>query len=309
MPIDAASADAVVPVSGLGLQPTVFVDRQPTPPRRHFAPLPLVELRGVPFHAVTEARAIEYVLAELDRGHGGWAITPNLDHLRRLTGDRKLRTLYETASLILADGMPLIWASRLQGTPLPERVAGSTLITTLSDAAAKRNRSVFLLGGDAGTADAASEVLRNRSPGLRVAGTLCPPMGFENDDMEMSRLISAVTAADPDIIYVALGSPKQEWLIGRLRGYLPRAWWLGIGISFSFLCGRVRRAPAWMQKCGLEWAHRLAQEPKRLARRYLLEGIPFGVSLLAHCAGRRATKRNQVRQRRAIALEAVPKAP
>ena len=93
--------------------------------------------------------------------------------------------------------------------------------------------------------------------------------------------LEPATAANPDIIYVALGSPKQEWLIGQLRGYLPRAWWLGIGISFSFLSGHVKRAPMWMQRAGLEWLHRLCQEPRRLARRYLVQGLPFAALLFA----------------------------
>src|SRR6185503_14088249 len=103
--------------------------------------------------------------------------------------------------------------------------------------------------------------------------------GFESDPKEMERLAAALSEAAPDIVFVGLGSPKQEKLIGRLRSTLPGAWWLGVGISFSYLTGDVRRAPVWMRRCGLEWFHRLTSEPGRLARRYLVEGIPFGLRL------------------------------
>ena len=239
-----------------------------------------IYLRGIRIHAVTEAQSVKCVMDGLAAGRGGWVVTPNLDHLRRLAADRKLRALYAHATLVVPDGMPLIWAAKLQGTPLPERVAGSSLITTLSAAAAENGRSIFLLGGDPGTAEGAAKVLQRNFPGTSIAGADCPPLGFEKDQAHLDRVIALLQKARPDIVYVALGSPKQEWLIGQLKGYLPRAWWLGIGISFSFVSGQVRRAPEWMQRAGLEWVHRLCQEPRRLAKRYLVHGVPFAGSLL-----------------------------
>jgi N-acetylglucosaminyldiphosphoundecaprenol N-acetyl-beta-D-mannosaminyltransferase len=242
--------------------------------------LPTVDLRGVRVHAVTEADAIRHIIGELDSSRGGTVVTPNLDHLHRCLHDIAFAAMVSEADLVLADGMPLVWAARLQGTPLPQRVAGSNLITSLSQAAAEANRSVFLLGGAPGTAEGAARVLSEKFPSLKVAGTLCPPVGFEDDPAKMAEIIEALAAARPDIVFVALGSPKQERLIVKLRPLLPRAWWLGVGISFSFLCGEVRRAPVWMQRTGLEWMHRLVQEPRRLFRRYVVVGIPFAFSLL-----------------------------
>ena len=181
---------------------------------------------------------------------------------------------------MVADGMPLVWAGGLQGTPVPQRVAGSDLISSLTSAAARHDRSVFLLGGDADSAEQAASILQSRYPNLEVAGTYVPEFGFENDPAHIDRIIDALVAASPDIIYVALGSPKQERLIRQLRDRLPSAWWIGVGISFSFVAGHVKRAPRWMQRCGLEWMHRLAQEPRRLGRRYLVQGLQFGVRLL-----------------------------
>ena len=185
--------------------------------------------------------------------------------------------------------MPLIWASRIQGTPLPGRVAGSDLVTSLSVAAGQGGRSAYLIGGAPGTAEAAASVLQHRCSGLKVAGTYCPRVGFQNDPDQMAGIERRLCEARPDIIYVALGSPKQEWLISRLRDRLPGSWWLGVGISFSFLCGDVRRAPRWMQRTGLEWVHRLVQEPRRLAKRYLIQGIPFAGSLFVGAALVRVT--------------------
>jgi len=276
----------------IGLTPSIYTDQASTGaehtltisrPQR----LPTVTLKGQPIHAVSEMGAVDYIVTELQAGRGGWCITPNLDHLRRLTRDRKLRALYSHAALIVADGMPLIWASRIQGTPLPERVAGSSLISSLSAAAGRQGRSIYLLGGAKGTAEQAAEVLKKQYPGVRIAGIYYPEFGFESDEAQVQKLIAHLAAANPDIVYVALGSPKQEWLIGQLRGYLPRAWWLGIGISFSFLSGHVKRAPMWMQRAGLEWLHRLSQEPRRLARRYLVHGLPFAASLFTSAINQR----------------------
>jgi N-acetylglucosaminyldiphosphoundecaprenol N-acetyl-beta-D-mannosaminyltransferase len=244
-------------------------------------PLPKILLDGVGIHAIDERTCILHILDKIAVGSGGVVVTPNLDHLRRCKSDLEFSILVSQANLVVADGMPLVWASRLQGTPLPQRVAGSDLISTLSAAASAEGRSIFLLGGETGTAEAASAVLLERSPSLKIVGTLCPPVGFELDESEMGKIIETLQKTRPDIVYVALGSPKQEQLIARIRQVLPEAWWLGVGVSFSFLCGDVKRAPRWMQKYGLEWVHRMVQEPGRLTKRYLIAGIPFAGSLLA----------------------------
>ncbi|MDX1683524.1 MAG: WecB/TagA/CpsF family glycosyltransferase, partial [Phycisphaeraceae bacterium] len=141
--------------------------------------------------------------------------------------------------------------------------------------------------GDPGTAETAAERLTERFPGLKVAGTACPPPGFEDDPEALEYLLTDLRTADPDIVYVALGFPKQERLIARFRKDLPGTWWIGVGISFSYLAGTVRRAPGWARRLGVEWVFRLFQEPGRLWRRYLLHGIPFGFRLLGHAVARR----------------------
>jgi N-acetylglucosaminyldiphosphoundecaprenol N-acetyl-beta-D-mannosaminyltransferase len=246
--------------------------------------LPEVELRGIGIHAISEKECVDHILDELDQGRGGWVVTPNLDHMMRAGRDDDFRSMYEEASLRVADGMLILWACGLQRTPLPERVAGSDLISSLSSGAAKRGRSIFLLGGNPGAAKDAAQALTARYPGLTIAGIECPPMGFEQDPLAIARLSRKVHEAKPDIVYVALGSPKQERVIRHLRHDRPEAWWLGVGISFSFLSGEVQRAPRWMRRCGLEWFHRLCMEPRRLFKRYVVQGMPFAASLLAGCA-------------------------
>lgn len=240
----------------------------------------LVELMGVAFDAVRAEGVLDSINQGLDARTGGWIVTPNLDILRRISADRKLEVMVGRADIVVADGMPLVWASRLRRTPLPERVAGSDLARTVPELAARRGATVFLLGGNDGTADEAAGRLRRQFPRLNVVGALCPAFGFEADERQLSVIDAAISDARPDIVLVCLGFPKQERLIERLRRAHPDAWYLGLGISLSFLSGDQRRAPAWMQKAGLEWAHRLAQEPRRLARRYLLDGPPFLVRLL-----------------------------
>ncbi len=246
-----------------------------------------IDLRGVAIDVLTEQGCVERLIRESQAGQGGWVITPNLDHMRRAETDEEFRTMLDEADVVVADGMPLIWASRLQGTPLPERVAGSALVWSLAEAAAKADRSLYLLGGDPGAADKAADVLKNRYPSLRIAGTDCPEFGFDKDPARTAQVLQKVLEAGPDIVYVGLGSPKQERLIQKARMDLPHVWWLGVGISLSFIAGDVKRAPRWVQKIGLEWMHRLLQEPGRLAKRYLVHGLPFSARLLTGAILRR----------------------
>jgi N-acetylglucosaminyldiphosphoundecaprenol N-acetyl-beta-D-mannosaminyltransferase len=249
-----------------------------------------VGLAGLDFDVVTEPDTVRLVIDSLEAGHGGWVMPVNLEVLRLTTRSASDHELVTGADVVVADGQPLVWASRLQGTPLPDRVSGSNLIWSLTEGAARAGRSIFLLGGDPGAAEEAAERLTTRNPGLRVAGLYCPPFGFEHDSDERARIVETVRAAAPDVVFVGLGFPKQEQVIGELRPHLPGAWFMSVGISINFVAGYVQRAPRWMHGLGIEWLHRLAQEPRRLTRRYLLHGLPFAARLLAGSARARTRR-------------------
>jgi N-acetylglucosaminyldiphosphoundecaprenol N-acetyl-beta-D-mannosaminyltransferase len=247
-------------------------------------------LDGVRIDVIDEQQARQRILLGLAGGIGGMMVTVNIDHMVRCHRDPAYHSLVDRAELVVADGMPLVWASRLQGTALPERVAGSSLTLSLAADLAEKGHSLFLLGGNPGVAEAAGRVLAERFGGLQIAGTYCPPFGFEQDQTEMQRIREALGTTQPDVVYVALGSPKQEWLIDQLRKQLldlSTAWWLGVGISLSFITGEVHRAPWWVQRLGLEWVHRMAQEPQRLFRRYVVDGMPYAARLMMRCLAAR----------------------
>jgi N-acetylglucosaminyldiphosphoundecaprenol N-acetyl-beta-D-mannosaminyltransferase len=252
-----------------------------------------VVLMGLDFARLTEAGTNQIVLDALEEGRGGWICPVNLDVLRQVAQDNHLKELVSSAELVVADGMPLLWASRIQGTPLPQRVAGSSLISTLSAELGDRGHSVYLLGGNEGTAEAAGVRLRDSFPDLTLSGWHCPPFGFEHSPEEMERIVNALLSAQPDVVFVGLGFPKQDRLIAQIRETLPTTWFVSCGISFSLLAGEVRRAPRIFQALGLEWAYRLAQEPRRLARRYLVQGPPFALRLLFASAFRRLVGRDR----------------
>ncbi len=246
-----------------------------------------ITLCGLDFLQITEADCVDLIASSAAAGSGGWVITPNLDVLRKCVFEPEVMEMTKRADVRVADGMPLVWASKLQKTPLPERVSGSNLVEPIAHACAEKGLRVFLLGGAPGIVERARPALLERVPGLDIAGVFCPPFGFEKDVEEMERIRESVTAAQPDLVFVALSFPKGERLIEQLRRDLPNAWWVGVGISFSFVSGDVKRAPRWMQKSGMEWLFRLSQEPGRLARRYLIDDLPFAFRLFASALSHR----------------------
>ena len=233
---------------------------------------------------------MDHVLTELAAGRGGRISTPNVDILRRTRRDPESYGHVASSSLVVADGTPLLWAAKLAGTPLPARVPGSDLIWSLSEALAGKGHSVYLLGGEPGTAQVAAGVLTDRYPGITIAGYASPAFGFDTRPSEYDAVCADVIAAKPDLVYVGLGFPKQERVIARLRNALPGTWFMGCGAAIGFVAGVHTRAPRWMQRTGLEWLHRLGREPARLMRRYLIEDAPFALRMLAGSAVSRVRK-------------------
>ena len=222
---------------------------------------------------LTFGDALREIEELVDRKQGGAVFTPNVDHVVKASMNDAFRRAYQRADLSLADGMPLIWLSKALDYPLPERVAGSDLLVPTLQLAARRKWRVYLLGGAPGVAPAVAKMLAE-DMGITVAGWDDSKIAMDGSDKD-GETIAKVVAAKPDLIYVALGPPKQELWIERARDLVQPAVALGVGASLDFLVGRHKRAPRWMGRLGLDWAYRLSQEPKRLWRRYLLEGPRF----------------------------------
>lgn len=226
-------------------------------------------------------RLLGWSLVDKQDGPCRFVVTPNVDHAVMYQHDYRLRAAYADASMVVADGAPLIAVSRLLGRPLPERVAGSDLapglISAADQVAAKGGRRlrVFLLGAGPGVADRAAFRIGLRWPNVDVCGTCCPPLGFEKDDAENEKILATLAEAKPDVVLVGLGAPKQELWVHRFQDRIPARVALCVGATIDFLAGEKDRAPVWMQRCGLEWAHRLASEPRRLAARYARDAWIF----------------------------------
>ncbi len=205
-------------------------------------------------------------------------VTPNVDHLVKLhrTADPAVTAAYGAADLTLADGTPVVAASRWFGRPVPERVPGSDLVPALlASATEDRPLTVFLLGAGPGVGDAAAANLARDIPHATVVGVDCPPLGFEHDPAESARILALLDAARPDVLVVGLGFPKQEKWVHAHRDRLACGTALCVGATIDFLAGNVSRAPRWVGRFGLEWIFRMALEPRRLAGRYANDLIHF----------------------------------
>ena len=202
-------------------------------------------------------------------------VTPNVDHIMIFQNDSLFREIYSNAYLKLADGMPLIWASKFLGVPLREKISGSDLFPKLCELSAKKGYRLFFLGGRPGSALKAKELLEGKYRQIKIVGVYSPHYGFENDKNENDKIIRMIRASNPDILCVGLGAPKQEKWIYKYYKDINVPLSIGIGVSFEFVAGIVKRAPFWMQKAGLEWFWRLMMEPNRLWKRYLFDDMKF----------------------------------
>jgi len=198
--------------------------------------------------------------------------TVNLDFLVQAQTRPELREILRRSSVNLADGMPVVWLSKLTGRPLPGRTAGSDLVPRLMGRLGDRGGRVFLLGGEQGVAEEAARRLKDDHPGLAVVGVFEPPRS-DVDRMPNELIIEAINRSRADVLLVAFGNPKQELWIAKHRDRLEVPVAIGVGCTLDLIAGRARRAPGWMQRSGLEWSWRLAHEPRRLFRRYLLDGV------------------------------------
>ena len=245
-------------------------------------PVADVVLHDVRLKPWTEQQVVAHVLSRLaaaEGPRGGWIVTPNVDILRRISKDADVAALVRRASVMVADGMPLVWAAAVRGTPLPERVTGASLLERLCAGAAEDGRRVYLLGGASGVAETAARKLAERYPGLPAEGW-SPPFRPHSSPEDLAEMRTRLAEAGAEIVFCGFGFPKQERIIAQLIADFPDAWFVGCGASVTFAAGQIPRAPAWMQRTGLEWLHRLYREPSRMFRRYLVDDLPFAGRLL-----------------------------
>lgn len=221
----------------------------------------------------TMEEAIDAIDRLICQDKNGYVVTPNIDHIVKLESDQLLQKVYADADIILTDGKPMIWMSRLYGTPIKEKVSGSDLFPNLCRLAAGKGYRVFLLGAAEGVAAKAAINLQNKFPGLIIAGTYSPPFGFEKDEKELQNILRIVTEAKPHILIVGLGCPKQEKFIYNYKDVLNVPVSLGLGASIDFEAGILKRAPKWMADHGFEWLYRIVQDPGRMAKRYFMDDM------------------------------------
>lgn len=239
-------------------------------------PVPTSTVLGLQLSRLSFVATMQRIERMLDLGQSSFFITAPLNYAMMSHRHANVRDANKHAAFIVADGMPLVWLSKLSGTPIEERVAGADLVPAMCELAYRRGQGVFFLGGAPGVADLVAQKMTNRFPGFQVAGTACPNMSELSDDDER-KLIASINHSNAAFLFFAKGQPDGEvWLA---RNYEK----LGcisvqVGASLDFIANGVERAPRWMQRTGTEWLYRLAQEPRRLSHRYFTNFVFF----LAH---------------------------
>ena len=222
---------------------------------------------------VTEAEAIEYIEKCVRERKIGHVITPNVDQIVRIEKDQYFKEICDNAELLLVDGHPLMWIAKWYGTPIKEKICGSDLVPHLCEVASKKGYRVFLLGAAEGVAAKAARNLEKDYPGIIIAGTYSPPIGFEKDEAEINKIIRILLDSKADLLFVGMGVPKQDkFIYENMQKYkVPMSF--SIGATIDFIAGEQTRAPRWMTDHGIEWIYRLFSDPKRMFKRYIIDDM------------------------------------
>jgi N-acetylglucosaminyldiphosphoundecaprenol N-acetyl-beta-D-mannosaminyltransferase len=248
-----------------------------------------ISLFGIAIDSVRMEDAVQQILVMARTpGPCRFVVTPNLDHSMQLQKNDALRRAYADASLVIADGWPVVLASHLFGTPLPGRVTGSDLVPAfLRATSTPAEVRLFLLGAAPGVAERAAINIERQYPGIRVVGTRSPDFGFEKSPEENAKILAHVDEAKPDVLVVGFGAPKQELWVHAHRDRINAKVALCVGATIDFLAGERSRAPEWMQLVGAEWLHRMMSEPRRLGPRYAKNALGLPALLLDEWRKRR----------------------
>lgn len=248
------------------------------------AALPRVDVLGVGVHALTLKRAVRSIEAALAAEHQGYVCVTGVHGVMEAQRDPRFRHVLNHSLLTTPDGMPMVWVGRLQGRREMRRVFGPDLMRIVCSRSVAKGCTHFLYGGREGVAKELKGWMEQQFPGIRVVGTYTPPFGRLTAH-ELSAFAEQVAAVKPDIMWIGLSTPKQEHFMAEHIDFLETKLMIGVGAAFDYHTGRVHDAPAWMKRSGLQWLHRLAQDPKRLWKRYLINN-PLFVSKIAVQFGR-----------------------
>lgn len=255
----------------------------------HIVPIERVNVLGVGISAINMAQALDVVENALQSRTKGYVAVTGVHGVTVAQEDERFRNILNRALLCTPDGMPMVWLGKLAGRKHMSRVYGPDLMLEVCKLTQRTGHSHFFFGGDEGVASELKSKLEERFPGLKVAGTFTPPFRPFSTE-ERHQLSKLVADAKPDIIWVGLSTPKQEQFMAEFLPELDATLMFGVGAAFNFHTGRVRQAPRWMQRSGLEWFYRVCQEPRRLWWRYLRNNTLFVARILASWAGLRRQK-------------------
>lgn len=238
-----------------------------------------IDLFGVKIDPITMRETVDTIFGWFSQSASDckFVITPNVDHIVKVQTDIGLQLAYKQASLVVTDGRPVVWAARFLGVDIPETVPGSDLVPAIFEYAQanKKPIKVFLLGAMPGVAGRAKASISQQWPIVEVVGTLSPDFGFDKSETDSKKICEVVNASGAELLVLGLGAPKQELWVTQYASQISVKAALCVGATIDFLAGEKPRAPIWMRKCGLEWLHRMLSEPKRLAKRYLIDAIVF----------------------------------
>lgn len=222
---------------------------------------------------LTMSETVEAIEKMIMEKRKSYVVAINVDVVMKIESDPYLKEIVDGADLVLVDGKPLVWISKLHGKPLKAKISGSDLVPLLCEVSAKKGYRMFIIGGKDGIAEQAKRRLEEKYPDIQIVGTYAPPIGFEKDKKELNKINNMISEVKPDLLITCFGCPKQEkWIYENINRYDAKVS-VCAGATVDFLAGNVKRAPRWMSEHGLEWFYRFLQEPKRMFRRYFVDDI------------------------------------
>jgi N-acetylglucosaminyldiphosphoundecaprenol N-acetyl-beta-D-mannosaminyltransferase len=232
-----------------------------------------IKLFDINFNNITMIEVLNEIEKIIKRKESKFFVTPNIDHIVQLQKDEEFKQIYNSADFVLADGMPIVWISKLLNKPIIEKVSGADITPQIFQIARKKGYKIFILGGREGVGNNLYLKFKENSHPNFSIGHYSPPFGFESIDDENKKITDLIAKFTPDILLVSLGAPKGEKWIFRNKENIQVPISIQVGAAIDFIAGTINRAPLWMQKYSLEWFYRFLQEPKRLFKRYFIQDI------------------------------------